>query len=59
MRSRILASGVSFVLVACGGGGGPADDSSGDDGPDAALTGDRYAVTWGPITVQPQEERRC
>ena len=57
MRTLAALLLVFVSLTACGGGGG--DDGSGP--PDAPmLTGDRYAVTWGPITVQPQQEdTRC
>src|SRR5688572_8082239 len=43
------------LMFACGGGGG--DDST----PDApGLSGDKYSVTFGPVTVQPgQENTQC
>jgi hypothetical protein len=45
-----------LAIVACGTGSpGPA----GDEGP-PPLTGDRYALTWGPVTVAPGvESTRC
>jgi hypothetical protein len=49
MRSALVIS----MVIACGGGG---DGVS----PDAGLTGEKYSVTFGPVTVQPgQENTQC
>jgi hypothetical protein len=62
---RIVRASTAFVLAlamasGCGGGGGGDDGDDGGDPPDAALPGDHYSLTWGPITVDPlAEDTRC
>jgi hypothetical protein len=53
--TRAILALCSLVLAACSTNGGGADD---DEPP--PLTGDRYAATWGPVTVAPgREETQC
>jgi hypothetical protein len=48
MRGLVFAASLCS-LFACG--------NSGNSGPDAAaFTGEKYALTWGPVTVHPGEE---
>jgi hypothetical protein len=60
---RRLAAWSSLCLLslvfACGGsGGGTADDDTPPDAP--GLSGDKYSITFGPVTVAPgQENTQC
>lgn len=63
---RIVASTslvLTLALVGCGGGSSGGVDGAGDDTqtPDAPpLVGDKYTLTWGPLTVPAgEEDTRC
>src|SRR5437016_520016 len=51
MRRLVLALSICS-LVACSNSG--SGDQGTPDGP--AITGDKYELHWGPVTVQPSEE---
>lgn len=56
MRRLALAL-CSCTLVACGSDSGSGDNPP-PDGP--TLAGEKFSVTWGPVTVQPgQEDTQC
>src|SRR5689334_21723369 len=42
------------AFVGCGGRSSTGDDQGNADAP--ALTGDKYELHWGPVTVHPSEE---
>jgi len=53
---RLILAAACSLMFACGGGGG--DDGSPPDAP--GLSGDKYTVAFGPVTVQPgQENTQC
>lgn len=55
MTRAILSLSFLSLVAACSTDGSASDD----EGP-PPLTGDRYAVTWGPVTVAPgREETQC
>jgi len=57
MRHLVILALVSSSLLACGnnnGGGGGGDDQQMIDAP--TLTGDKYSLSWGPVTVPPGGE---
>ena len=41
-------------MIGCGGGGGGGDDDAPMDAP--PLSGDKYELDWGPVTVAPGGE---
>jgi copper type II ascorbate-dependent monooxygenase-like protein len=56
MRRPVLV-GSLCLLFACGGsdsGGGGGDDQPAPDAP--PLSGEKFSLSWGPVTVQPGEE---
>ena len=57
---RYLLAGSMFMLFACGGSTGTGDDDGTTQMDAPPLTGDKYTLEYGPLTVAPgQEATKC